>query len=420
MRNPFSDYLSPTTMTQQRASKPSWLNVGYGGGGNPFGGNKGDISGAGWQNPIDVFTQQAEREMAKMAGLVGPTGTNPPGALGSPNDPKWAQVNQWDAAIQSAAAKWGVDPNRIKAHMMIESGGVASAVQNNPTNGNTYGLMQINPAIWGGVLRQNGIDMNTPEGNIEGAAYILSTLQKQYGSWDAASSAFFTGNPNWQGADTVNGTTGSGYRDMLNTYMSELTGAGGKLPAGMAGGPAGAGGGQAVQAAISYVGKIPYVLGGIPGRGETPQNWDCSGMMYWLDQNYGKGDLPMGSHEQYSYGLQTGRLAMREPAVGDLVFFNTGASFRGNAASHVGIYIGNGQFVHAANPDAGTITSDFNQYKQMYQFMGSMTMSWSGGSAYNAPIGTGQSPTYGYGSGSLFGNWSSLMDPSAAWRSYRR
>jgi cell wall-associated NlpC family hydrolase len=309
----------------------------------------------------------------------------------------WANIDQWNPAINAAAAKWGVDPNRLKAHMRIESGGDPNAVQNNPTNGNTYGMMQINPQIWNETLRANGIDMFTPEGNIEGAAFILNSLNKQYGSWDAASSAFFTGNPYWQGADTVNGTTGDDYRSALNGYIRELQAYGGsgaltpnqQLRNQYGGGSAS----SVVQAATSFVGKVPYVLGGIPGKGQTPQSWDCSGFMYWLDQNYGSGQLVMGSHEQYNQ-LSGNMHSLNTAQPGDLLFFNTGFSYRsGNAASHVGMYIGNGQMVHAANPNDGTIISNVSDYSQA--FMGAASMSWSGGGAYGGG-GGGFAPTNPY------------------------
>jgi murein DD-endopeptidase MepM/ murein hydrolase activator NlpD len=232
MASPFSDYMRPKTMTQQRAAQPSWLNVGHGGNAGPFGQSGGDISGAGWTNPIDLFTRQAEKEMAKMAaaGMQGGASQGAAGPMGSPGG-KWANIDKWDSAVAAAAAKYGVDPNRLKAHMMIESGGNPDAVQNNPTHGNTYGMMQINPAIWNAQLQAQGINMYTPEGNIMGAAYILSTLNQQYGSWDAASSAYFTGNPNWNGVDTVNGTTGNQYQSTLNGYIAELASYGGAAPA---------------------------------------------------------------------------------------------------------------------------------------------------------------------------------------------
>jgi hypothetical protein len=318
-----------------------------------------------------------------------------PGSLGG----DWAGVDKWNSAVSSAAAKWGVDPNRLKAHMKIESDGNPNAVQNNPTYGNTYGLMQINPAIWDATLKANGINMFTPEGNIEAAAFILQDNYKRYGDWDKASSAFFVGNPNWVGADTVNGTTGGGYRGTLNTYMQQLSAAGGGSTYGQVGGGTG-NASSVIQTATSFVGKVPYVWGGIPGKGQTPTGWDCSGFTYWLDQNYGSGTLARGSHYQYQQAVNEGRLK-RDPSqlqAGDLVFFDTGNRAGGganlNAAGHVGMYIGNGKMVHAANRNDGTIISDIGQYMNMYGYLGAMQMSWSGGGGYTGGTGGGG----GYGS----------------------
>ena len=308
---------------------------------------------------------------------------------------KWAALDPYNAAINAAAQRYGVDPNRLKAHMMIESGGNPQAVQNNPYNGNTYGLMQINPNIWSSVLAAQGIDMFTPEGNIMGAAYILSDLNKKFGSWDAASSAYFTGGPGWQGADTVNGTTGAQYKATLDGYMQELSAYGGGSWASSGGATASSN--TVVNTALSFVGKVPYVWGGIPGKGQQPTGWDCSGFTYWLDQNYGSGNLPMGSHYQFQYAQQTNQLSTNPQSLapGDLVFFDTGDRSGGganlNGASHVAMYIGNGQMVHAANPSVGTITSNISDYMNQYGYLGSMHMSWSGGSGAavpTAPTGT--------------------------------
>lgn len=114
---------------------------------------------------------------------------------------------------------------------------------------------------------------------------------------------------------------------------------------------------------------------------------NCSGFTYWMDQNYGAGNLPMGSHYQYAYAAQSGKLFMDTAQLqpGDLVFFDTG--FRGgggaemNGASHVAMYIGNGKMLHAANPSQGTIISDFANYAPSngYKYLGAMHMSFSGG-----------------------------------------
>ena len=175
-------------------------------------------------------------------------------------------------------------------------------------------------------------------------------------------------------------------------------------------------GNNVVQTALSFVGKVPYVWGGIPGKGDDPLSfggWDCSGFTYWLDQNYGTGDLPMGSHDQYQYAQQTGKL-FTDPSqlqAGDLVFFDTGNMAGGgaelNRAGHVAMYIGDGQIVQAANPAQGTIVSSLSDYMNMYAYLGGMRMSWSGGgSGYTGPGGTN---TYIAGPG----NWTNFMRAAA-------
>ncbi len=80
----------------------------------------------------------------------------------------------------------------------------------------------------------------------------------------------------------------------------------------------------------------PYKLGGItPGRG-----LDCSGLTYlaYLDQGI---VLPSTSSEQYQVGKP---IAKDQLQYGDLVFFNT----NGKGVSHVGIYIGQNQMIHAS------------------------------------------------------------------------
>ncbi|MFC6286543.1 NlpC/P60 family protein [Nocardioides sp. GCM10027113] len=73
-----------------------------------------------------------------------------------------------------------------------------------------------------------------------------------------------------------------------------------------------------------------------------PDAFDCSGltMMAWRQAGV---SLPHSSSAQYSSGP---RVAASQLQPGDLVFYY-------NPISHVGIYIGNGMIVHAANPSTG-------------------------------------------------------------------
>ena len=90
---------------------------------------------------------------------------------------------------------------------------------------------------------------------------------------------------------------------------------------------------------LEFVG-VPYRYGG----NTVESGLDCSGFtrLVFLDSN--GIDLPRTSAEQANLGT---KVSVDELKPGDLVFFNT----MRRAYSHVGIYLGNNQFVHA--PRAG-------------------------------------------------------------------
>jgi len=79
----------------------------------------------------------------------------------------------------------------------------------------------------------------------------------------------------------------------------------------------------------------PYRYGG-----RTPAGFDCSGFVGYVFAESAGVALPRRSEEIWRVGDRVDR---SELAVGDLVFFNT----LGRRFSHVGIYIGDGLFVHA-------------------------------------------------------------------------
>lgn len=100
--------------------------------------------------------------------------------------------------------------------------------------------------------------------------------------------------------------------------------------------PLGAGYPQAASIALRYLG-IPYKWGGAsPSTG-----FDCSGLVMYVYAQLGV-QLPHQAAAQYTYGVAVPRSRLQP---GDLVFYD--------GLSHVAIYIGNGEVVHA--PQTGDV-----------------------------------------------------------------
>ncbi|MCR5469056.1 MAG: C40 family peptidase [Lachnospiraceae bacterium] len=93
------------------------------------------------------------------------------------------------------------------------------------------------------------------------------------------------------------------------------------------------------QFACQFVGN-PYVWGGT----SLTNGADCSGFVLSVFAQYGI-YLPHSSAAQAGYGT---RISASEAQPGDLFFYGSGSSI-----SHVAIYIGNGQIVHASNARTG-------------------------------------------------------------------
>lgn len=97
---------------------------------------------------------------------------------------------------------------------------------------------------------------------------------------------------------------------------------------------------QIVDYALGFVGQR-YVYGGA-----KPGGFDCSGLTMYVYEQFGY-SLSHGATAQYSTGT---RISKSDLQPGDLVFFYPLANGR---IGHVGIYIGDNQFVHASNQTYG-------------------------------------------------------------------
>ena len=97
--------------------------------------------------------------------------------------------------------------------------------------------------------------------------------------------------------------------------------------------------GAVVDMATTFLGT-PYRWGGT-----TPRAFDCSGFVRYCYKKMGV-SLPRTAREQFKAGMRVAGNALR---AGDLIFFDMMKGY----VSHVGMYIGGGKFIHAANPRRG-------------------------------------------------------------------
>lgn len=116
---------------------------------------------------------------------------------------------------------------------------------------------------------------------------------------------------------------------------------------------------KVVELAKQQLGK-KYVWGG-----NGPSTFDCSGLTKYV---YGKVGVTLErvSYNQATQGIKVDKSKLQ---IGDLVFFSgINASSSSAKVSHVGIYIGNGEFLHAANSSRGVVIDDLNSdyYKKHY------------------------------------------------------
>jgi cell wall-associated NlpC family hydrolase len=99
-----------------------------------------------------------------------------------------------------------------------------------------------------------------------------------------------------------------------------------------------------VDTAKQYMGR-PYVYGA-----SGPSSFDCSGFTSYIMNLFGV-SIPRTAASQLTQSSYD--VSVENLLPGDLVFFRSGDSSL--AASHVGMYIGNGQFIHASS-GAGYVT----------------------------------------------------------------
>lgn len=101
------------------------------------------------------------------------------------------------------------------------------------------------------------------------------------------------------------------------------------------------------QYARTYIGT-PYIWGGV-----SPKGFDCSGFIQYVYEKHNK-VIPRTVNDIWNFSSP-----ITSPSIGDLVFFETYKA----GPSHLGIYLGNGDFIHAGS-SRGVEVSNFtnNEY----------------------------------------------------------
>ena len=120
--------------------------------------------------------------------------------------------------------------------------------------------------------------------------------------------------------------------------------------------PASTDGGRVVDFAKQYLG-YSYVYGGTTPEG----GFDCSGFVYYVFNSCGY-SLSRSCTVQAQSGNAVSRSELQP---GDILFFNNTSN---GAIGHTGIYIGDGRFIHAANPRRGVVidTIESGYYNTYY------------------------------------------------------
>jgi len=120
-------------------------------------------------------------------------------------------------------------------------------------------------------------------------------------------------------------------------------------------------GAQILAEARKYLGT-PYVYGGA-----SPAGFDCSGFVYYVLKQLGFSPYRTPA-SQYNQGTYVSKADLQ---VGDIVFF---AGTYASGISHVGIYAGNGQFIHSPNSRSTVSYSDLTSGYWAQHYYGARRM----------------------------------------------
>jgi murein DD-endopeptidase MepM/ murein hydrolase activator NlpD len=242
-------------------------------------------------------------------GGAGQPGTPPPisvdvapcAGIASLSDPRWANVNQWNAQIlaaqQQVQAELGVlvPANVVKAVMMIETGGI---MPDSANYAGAAGLMQVVPTMLGAAHYDFQRNATDPGYSIYAGTYELALRYLDSGRlpWRNVVVGYFAGHYYPDGSsDAYN--SDHNYQRMFDTYMAELEAAAAECAPAPGGTPGPGGtpaavGGDWLAAVGTGIDGLAAIWGNVPAV---------------LAQEFGPTDFSMYVHpEWYAYSLAFG------------------------------------------------------------------------------------------------------------------
>ena len=198
------------------------------------------------------------------------------------------------------------------------------------------------PGNGGGSTSQTGYIKGNDVRLRSGAGTNYSIL----GTYNNGTPLTITGTSgNWT-AVTINGVKGY----VNSTYVTTTKSDGGSKPSGSIGE-------TIVATAKQYMGA-PYVYGGM-----SPSGFDCSGFVNYVYKLCGYSMSRVASSIYNNNGTYVEKANLQ---LGDLVFFASNSSSIG----HVGIYIGNGQFIHSSSGAGCVVISDLSSSYYLKNYVG--------------------------------------------------
>jgi len=296
----------------------------------------GNLSGV---NPDNLVNLDVATELPKL-------NVNQISSIISKHFSKSSVISPSDAeGIFNAQKQTGMSALAILGIGALESGYGTSAIAKAKNNLWGWGAVNSNPM--GGAKSFAPVS----EGAAQFASKYMNTYYNNYGA-KSIHSAGTGDNPKGMGYAYYDGggidpswatKVGTIMKNFYNTALGGSINSGSTPKVSNTNVPKSATGNALVDGAAEYLG-VKYVWGGT-----TPKGFDCSGLVQYVANKNGK-EVHRVSKDQYKYdGVHISKDQLQP---GDLIFFDTHGNNDGNV-SHVGIYAGNGQMIHA--PKTGDV-----------------------------------------------------------------